>query len=336
MKRNNSLIVGMLLIVLVLMIAIGGCGRVKESISSENEPMEDITEVLDDVGKADGDEGDDSLTEKTEENSENPDGIEEPEEEPGKEQGNDSEEKLMIERMDRSWSEETEDGVLLMSTSCFYPNIKIADNPEASERINAVFLESVGELEKSRAGFLEDAKYQYQQMIEQGTSESFWGYAYDSDYMITYQSDSLLCVKVVVYSYLGGAHPNSWIEMYHFDLNSGECLCRKTDPAVNQLLGSMANDKEAFRAFLLQEVMQYVKNEQWADGMTLEEGLYPDYQDTLQSMEAFNWYVREDSLWIVFNEYDIAPYAAGSIEVEIPLAECEPYLSEYGKQLLGK
>lgn len=48
-----------------------------------------------------------------------------------------------------------------------------------------------------------------------------------------------------------------------------------------------------------------------------------------------NFHINGYSISFVFNPYEVAAYAAGTVEVSIPAYELADYMTDYGKQLLG-
>lgn len=126
---------------------------------------------------------------------------------------------------------------------------------------------------------------------------------------------SLLTLSSV---YSGGAHPSSLQTAYNLD------LVRKTQLRLEDVI--LPEGESVIR--------QSVQNElehRFMDGDTLM--LYEGYTDTLDSMLSYgtmtqNWYLNQEGLVIYFNQYEIAPYAAGIIKVEIPYTELEDVLQE--------
>ena len=45
-----------------------------------------------------------------------------------------------------------------------------------------------------------------------------------------------------------------------------------------------------------------------------------DAKDSYTEEAKIQWFMTEDELHIIFNRYDIAPYVAGQISVEIPVS----------------
>ena len=125
------------------------------------------------------------------------------------------------------------------------------------------------------------------------------------------------------YAYTGGAHPNQWMEYITFDTT--------LDRPV-KLSDIIAPEH-------LQHFMQHEAAALLADN---RENLYPEYADSFDAIiEAaemtpetqmtefgdFNkFYLTPTSIVTYYNAYDIAPYAAGPIFVEIPFTDIADFV----------
>ncbi len=133
--------------------------------------------------------------------------------------------------------------------------------------------------------------------------------------------EQIVSLSVEEYDYLGGAHPNSMVTSYNLNPQTGKTYTLK----------DLAQDYDG--------IFEYVKKK-------LKEDYSPDmffegYEDTVKSMfygntetakdtadslglsddEMLSWTVDKNGVTIVFNNYDLAPYAAGRQVVEIPFNE---------------
>lgn len=130
-------------------------------------------------------------------------------------------------------------------------------------------------------------------------------------------------------SYLGGAHPNSYIIGYNFDSKTGDEL----------KLSDVVTDYDKAYEFVLSELDKMQQEEDWLE-------YFDDYKDSVNRMfygtdvneadtdayetygsePSIQWTMDENSIHITFNRYDIASYAMGTIDVVIP----------YSSELLNK
>ncbi len=122
-------------------------------------------------------------------------------------------------------------------------------------------------------------------------------------------------------SFLGGAHPNSYITGYNFDSKTGAEL----------KLSDVVTDYDKTYEYVLSELERMQKEEDWLE-------YFDDYKDSVNRMfygteaneedtdayetyslePTIQWTMEEDHIEITFNRYDIASYAMGVIGVNIP------------------
>lgn len=108
------------------------------------------------------------------------------------------------------------------------------------------------------------------------------------------------------YTYTGGAHGNSVIKTFTFDttgkLLTFEDVFNNPQDALIALVPSVYTRIKSTLGEMFQET--------W-----VQEGILP----TQQNYQAF--YLTKDSIGFVFSPYQVAPYAAGIVRVEIPFTE---------------
>jgi hypothetical protein len=109
----------------------------------------------------------------------------------------------------------------------------------------------------------------------------------------------------------GGAHPNTTIVTYTFNLEDN------TPFAVTDLF---AEDVEVYE--LLAHYAQEQIDVEWSDAEWITTGTEPT------EANYRSWALSEDSLVLYFDPYQVAPYAVGVVKVHIPLAEIEGSLIE--------
>lgn len=108
------------------------------------------------------------------------------------------------------------------------------------------------------------------------------------------------------WSYTGGAHGNYWSYFNLFDRKTGRVL----------KLNDFITDIQALNRFALP---YFREQQEIPDGMTLEEYGFWFTGDNLELND--NFYIENGNIIFVFNPYAIAPYAAGSSELIIPIAD---------------
>lgn len=129
------------------------------------------------------------------------------------------------------------------------------------------------------------------------------GFPTDQEYSLEITYDKKKYKEYVIYIlyttvYLGGAHPNTTIETFAYK-----------DGKRIEIMDVLSKEK-------LLEISNYVKKELLSHKGSvpdiIEEGTLPDYQNYR------NFYYDERGLIIIFEQYQVAPYSAGIIEVVIP------------------
>ncbi len=139
------------------------------------------------------------------------------------------------------------------------------------------------------------------------TPEEKLDYSYYSNFVKLYHKGDLLSIeqKDSTY-YFGAAHPNTQETIEHIDLKTGDFYKLKDLFQINC----------DYEKVLKEQIVQLAQE----PGM--KEKLYVTPQDIKVAPEHL-FYVNETSLFIVYQPYEIGPYAAGNIVFEIPLKNIE-------------
>lgn len=134
--------------------------------------------------------------------------------------------------------------------------------------------------------------------------------------------DSLLSLECLHYYYQGGAHGSTVIKRRMFDLAKREVLTpHHWIQLKNPDLLTLA--AKAFRAY--QEIPDSMS---FTDaGYFWEADGYADGEFRLND----NFLIKNDSVMWLYNQYEIAAYAAGTPEVKLSLQQVLPYLNKNGK-----
>ena len=127
----------------------------------------------------------------------------------------------------------------------------------------------------------------------------------------TYRSENLICMEMKQYMYTGGAHGYGSTWYLNIDPESGEEL------STSDLL----KDESAFTQFT--ENVFRRKMEIPADSSINATGFWFE-DDTFYLPETIGF--QDSSIIILYNPYDIASYADGTIEIIIPLEDIESHL----------
>ena len=156
------------------------------------------------------------------------------------------------------------------------------------------------------------------------TGESPWdqsGYAYtDAATASFWNNGHIACVTMKSTSFTGGAHPIDRQEAYTFDLHKGAPV------GIN----NMVQDYNSLRGVVSDEILHQAVLHQEED----ETVYFSDYEKVIPEWMNRSVSFGPDGLTVMFDVYDIAPYAAGQQSFLIPYDMVEPYLNDYGRELL--
>ncbi len=158
------------------------------------------------------------------------------------------------------------------------------------------------------------------------TKDSEWGwtgyYTYEINTTV-YQMAGLISLEGVYYSYTGGAHGNSVLLSWLFDLTTGTF--------VSPLC--LAKDPQMFADAVAEELIAYIQSNTLED-LPLEEIYWDDYQTVVSSWDSYCVYFDEEGMHVSFSPYELAAYAAGPQEFTIAYETIVPYLSDGAVQML--
>lgn len=118
-------------------------------------------------------------------------------------------------------------------------------------------------------------------------------------------NDSILSYQATTDCYLGGAHGSYYVRYFNFDKKSGKLLnISDIVPADKEMLVLMAMEEQLCEDWDAKDLADL----QEKTGITMLGNLYL----------TNNFLLRGDSIEFLFNQYEIAPYAAGLISVTLP------------------
>lgn len=114
--------------------------------------------------------------------------------------------------------------------------------------------------------------------------------------------DNIVSILEGIYSYTGGAHPNSAYFAEVYDTKTGKRLTLK----------DVVKDTSALKPVLLAAIQDQYPEAAFFD---LENAIDTYFAGM---MDSLNWTVDNESMTFYFSPYDIAPYAQGLISANIP------------------
>lgn len=142
--------------------------------------------------------------------------------------------------------------------------------------------------------------------------ESAYSYEHSTDLIIQFNKANLLSYTVERFDYTGGAHGMTTDSCFTILLDKGRFLKQE------DLFEEASLDKIA--ELIIKSI---AKDNNLDDPIKLED------QGFFSVKEIFpngNIYATDEGITWIYNPYDIAAYAIGSVEVTIPYAELKPYL----------
>ena len=148
------------------------------------------------------------------------------------------------------------------------------------------------------------------------------GYFMELDCSV-YQTERLVSVSGACYSYTGGAHPNTYLLGWTFDVKNG----------VFFGVESLAGQDELQRA-VGEELARQAEEKAAEYELEPNEFFWPEYETILADWPSYAISFDENGMWVRFSPYELAAYAAGAQEFHIPYTWLKPYLDEHSLEVL--
>ena len=140
-----------------------------------------------------------------------------------------------------------------------------------------------------------------------------------------YQTEQMVCIQAEYYSYTGGAHPNTALLSWNFDLDEGSFFT----PVV------LAENGGEFLTAVEQELNAQALQTASDANTPPEEYFWPDYAEILRDWANYAVSFDETGMTVAFSPYELACYAAGEQVFHLTYDQILPYLSEHGEKVLG-
>jgi hypothetical protein len=169
-------------------------------------------------------------------------------------------------------------------------------------------------------GYINEERAQFWENATVGSSPEFFGagpWTLEITYETFQHSPSVVSVLFNIYSYMGGAHPNTYFKTFTFDLENESMYSLaglfQMDMRPNEILAPIV------RADLQEKLAEFPD--------FIESGTEP-YPEGYPELDNYaNWVLTEDALVIYFPPYQVAPYVAGPQMVSIPLVDLKDVLN---------
>lgn len=208
------------------------------------------------------------------------------------------------------------------------PAVYIEGNEEATEKINESA--AIREARESTQKEAEAMETGIRELIASGYSTPWGPLTAESDLWVqdagaTKQSVSIMMKQVSFYA--ASAHPTSVIICCNFDTATGERLMladilEPDEDETEENGGEVREETSRERlakvleeAFLNMEDGQSLLDWGWTDVGSVVSG---EFLDAEESLRERHWYLSSEGLHMMFDVYQIGPYAAGCVQVTVP------------------
>lgn len=175
------------------------------------------------------------------------------------------------------------------------PVIEGMKNPEVMDRLNQTF-------EKKALDFKKETEKMIKEVVDESQKQG-WPLRTGSVY-IEYEArindNRTMSLSVTYYQYTGGAHGNYYRETVNLD------LVNEKELSLKELFAG----SDAYMQVLTDEILKQMANE--------KDNLFPEALENFKASDDLNFYLTDDAIVFYFNPYEIAPYARGIVEYEIP------------------
>lgn len=143
----------------------------------------------------------------------------------------------------------------------------------------------------------------------------------DIGYQIRYATDDLISVAFTEGDYSSGAaHPNSSTTVLNYDVKNGKKL------ALADLFNAKANYLSAISSYCIKELKDRSKKDK--DSMLDDDMMKSGASARVDNYKA--WAITKKGLWITFDPYQVAAYAAGPQYVLVPYSALKDLIKPDG------
>lgn len=181
----------------------------------------------------------------------------------------------------------------------------ISDDPDRGGWVNGI----LGGIVRDYTVDSENLYDYAEEFITQNGTDYFYSFSNYQQLGVARHDEAVVSLIVLSSLYSGGSHPNSVQVAYNLDIENQRILRLEDviDPEGTDALAALvrAGVDEKFTVI---------------DGGN---GLFEDYADTIDNSMVYGsmtpyWYLNDKGLVIFYNQYELGPYAAGIIKVELP------------------
>jgi hypothetical protein len=142
------------------------------------------------------------------------------------------------------------------------------------------------------------------------------------DFTFSQPSTNAISIVSEIFTYLGGAHGLTDFVSHNYDVNSGKKL------NIKDIFQYPDTAIKLMSTWCIKVLTKRLSDEGWDDMKMLQEGAAPN----LNNFSCVS--LTPEGISIIFQQYQVAPYAAGYQRVEMPLNElssAQPVMRLWGK-----
>ena len=168
-----------------------------------------------------------------------------------------------------------------------------------------------------------EAARQDRAMYEEWKSE--WIGPYTMELTCTvYQTAHLVSTAGTYFSFTGGAHPNTYLLGWNFDLDTGEFFDVKA-----------LSDGTALEDYVTEELIRQARCKAAEADLAPDAFYWEDYESIIAEWSSYAVSFDAGGMIVAFSPYELAAYAAGEQVFTIPYEDLKPHLNQRGLQVLG-
>ena len=184
-----------------------------------------------------------------------------------------------------------------------YPELSCTNN----DYVNAMLKDLTEQSKNDVIAFRDDNKENVREMINTAEEDSYMKelmFSYTKDAEVVTNDGKYLSILINTFMDAGGAHPNYLMNGYTYDVE----INKPTD------LYDFITDKEEFRQFLKDYVATH-KDELYEDADQTVDNYIDNPPNDYGIDYHIDYYIKDKQFHIVFQTYELAPHAAGIIDI---------------------
>ena len=213
-----------------------------------------------------------------------------------------------------------EDGSQYFTGSAQCIQITDSEHPNLAKAVDKKFSEIVKGFNKTANEFVKEAdeandSNSLNEDVE-NDEDMVFNYSYYIYAEVTRADSQIFSVKLTQEIYTGGAHGSHVVDGYVFDSKTGELLS----------LEQMGVDSNVVRDFVLDTIE--------SSDDSAKEMLFDEYKESIDTdfenpEDSLGIWLDNRGVVVAFQEYDIAPYAAGLVQFTVPYSQLSVFNKEY-------